>query len=287
MEHPDHDFHTIVCGQCAYSFPVPIYCGNRFCPICSTRRRRTCREKLNHVVENTQTTFDTRFRFVTLTIPNVDDPAAGVRTLIESFRRLRQRNFWRTRVDGGVFVIEMTGRPSRWHVHIHAFIMSRWLPIKELSRQWQKVSPGKIVDIKLIPFKAAKLYLTKYITKSTLPEPFQQIASDALKGVRMFQFFGSWHNLANELKPVSYECPKCNSRAWLFQQGDEWYHLKFDNLDAEDSWDMQNMSDYTFEGAKQVIELGKKTTQANYKERERQASESDYLYNWKKQHDMV
>lgn len=287
MNSPDHAYHTIVCAHCAYSFPVPVYCGNRFCPICGARRRRACREKLDHVVKSINSPPDTRLRFITLTIPNVADPALGVRTLIDSFRRLRQRNFWKSRVDGGVFVLELTGAPGNWNVHIHALVSSRWIPVKELSRHWSKVSPGRIVDIRFVPVKQIKNYLTKYITKSILPEKHQQEASDALKGTRMFQFFGDWYGLANEIKKISYECPKCGSRAWLIELGGDWSEMEFDNIDAQLIWDMQHMSNMTHDGAVASVESDKQRTIASHNEGENVARESDYLYDWKKTHNAL
>lgn len=206
-----HTYSRFFCSSCGKHYDVPVYCGNRFCLHCSTARRARIRRKIIHIVANLPSIPSFKVRFLTLTIPNQVDLAVGARVLISSFRKLRQRQWWFNKVLGGCYVIEVTGRPGLWHVHLHAIIQSRFLPVRELSKQWRKCSPGMIVHIKNVPIRAVVSYVTKYVTKSQLDLCDQTTASTALKSFRMFQPFGSWHSIALTAPKYQYECPNCGN----------------------------------------------------------------------------
>jgi hypothetical protein len=142
--------------------------------------------------------------------------------LIRSFRRLRQRAWWKQRVNGGAYVIEVTGHPGRWHVHIHAVIEAEYLNAFKLSKIWRQVSPGRIVNIQKAWNKNLAGYLTKYLTADKMPEQLQAEASDALKGVRMYQVFGTWTKLDTSIPPHDRPCPECRGNTWLVE---EYFHL--------------------------------------------------------------
>lgn len=211
---PSHTYRRIVCLSCGFTFDVPIYCGNRFCNTCARPRLRRIRAKLNALLTSVRPSPGYSIKFLTLTIPNTPDLRAAHLILLRSFRRLRQRALWNRRVRGGAYVLELTGNPSSWHLHLHAIIESRYIPVKQLSRTFEKAGGGRIVWITRIPPHAASLYLTKYLTKSSLPLDSQREASLALAGARLFQPFGSWHDLSLSLPKVHYVCPRCNSVAW-------------------------------------------------------------------------
>lgn len=147
---------------------------------------------------------------MTLTIPNSVNAYEGATTLIRSFRRLRQRRWFKNRCKGGAWVIEVTGAPGRWHVHLHVVLESRYLPHNMLSRQWSKVSPGVIVHIKALPSSAIIRYVTAYVSKSEVRDSDQLQLSQELKGFRLFQPFGSWHAISLLVPPVPYCCPDCD-----------------------------------------------------------------------------
>lgn len=207
--HVRHLYRMFTCAGCGHSFEAPVYCGNRFCAVCSGPRRRRMQAKLKSIVRQVKPAFGYKVRFLTLTIPNTKEASDGYRILVASFRKLRNRQWWRNRVAGGAYVIEITGKPGRWHVHLHAMLECRYLPGRMLSKLWRKVSPGKIVHIKNVPADAATNYLTKYMAKSEVVPDFQVQLSKDLKGFRLFQPFGSWHSLALLVKKVNYECGNC------------------------------------------------------------------------------
>ena len=210
-----HKFRRIYCGNCGHHFDVPVPCSNRFCNVCNVRRRARVHSKLSKMLDALPTPPGYSWKHLTLSTSNPQNLRAGVKSLIHSFRKLRQTCLWKDFVNSGAFVIEITHSAAGYHPHIHAIILSKFFPWYKLQRQWRRCSSGTSVYIQRIPRKAVINYLTKYITKSSMPLPFQEDAADSLKGIRLVQFFGKAHNLVNIPSPEPYLCPECNSTCWL------------------------------------------------------------------------
>jgi len=215
-----HLYRKFTCAGCGFSFDAPVYCGNRFCNICSGPRKRRLISKLQSIIKSVKPSFGYKVRFLTLTIPNVEVASDGYRILVNSFRKLRNRQWWRNRVVGGAYVIEVTGQPGRWHVHLHAMLECRYLPSGMLSKLWASVSPGKIVHIQNVSPSAATAYLCKYMAKSEVLPEYQLSLSQDLKGNRLFQPIGSWHALALLVKKINYQCPDCGYQGFYWNQYD-------------------------------------------------------------------
>lgn len=212
-----HDFSTFVCGCCGATITVPISCGNRFCSVCSVSRRSRLKKRMKHLLKSTILEPKYGFRFLTMTIPNMIDPAEQLKILRSSFRKLRQRMFWKGKVKGGcVFYEVKLGSDGLYHIHLHAIIESLYLPQAVLSEIWQDVSPGRIVDIRWITSKAIIGYITKYTTKSDLNLESQIHASKLLKGCRLFQPFGTWHKTGLTYVHEPYQCPSCVVSDWYY-----------------------------------------------------------------------
>ncbi|MCW7072266.1 MAG: protein rep, partial [Methanophagales archaeon] len=134
----------------------------------------------------------------------------------QSFRRLRQRAIWKNAVDGGCYVLEITGVPGNWHGHIHAVIYSRWMNWDKLLKVWIKVSGGRGVWIQNIPPSVAKNYITKYITKPAgISDEAAAELEFEIKGYRLFNPFGSWYNRNLEYRAEPYHCPRCGRTHWI------------------------------------------------------------------------
>lgn len=210
-----HEFRRIVCTCCGYTKDVPVYCGDRFCSVCGGIRASRVRHQITAVVGSTPALDGYRWRFITFTIPTRDDPATALDTITKSFRRLRSRKFWKSKVWGGLAVAEVKRSERRWHVHIHALTFSRFIPQKQLANQWKACSPGRIVDIRLIPTLQAVAYVTKYVTKLDVPLEDREVVATAFRGRRLFTRFGAAHDLRLPAKPNPFPCPDCQGTAWL------------------------------------------------------------------------
>jgi hypothetical protein len=157
-----------------------------------------------------------RLRFLTLTIPSVPEPKQGLDTLWRCFRRLRQTSWWKKLVSAGIAVAEVTFGDSGWHVHLHVIVLSTWIPQRELSHHWKAVSPGRIVDIRLIPARDAISYLCKYMTKPSVDYAKVRIVSDALASRRMYTAFGAAYKLdVPDEERQLFECSKCGHTQWI------------------------------------------------------------------------
>jgi hypothetical protein len=213
-----HNYSTIICGKCGNRHEIPDNCGNRFCPICSGPRRTRARAKMDAIIAATSPCLGYRWRHLVLTIPSTESPGQMAKDLLHSFRRLRQRVWWKRLVKGGVFVIEVTRTPAGWHVHLHVLMFSRFIFAAVLGRLWRSVSPGYITKIGLAPSGALIRYLTGYLAKSDLSEADQKISSFALKGYRLFGAFGLLNKLALKVKIPPYTCSACGHHGWIHER---------------------------------------------------------------------
>lgn len=154
-------------------------------------------------------------KHLTLTIRNMQDLPQMLKHLVGAFRRLRQRKLWKSNVEGGAFVLEVTGAPGNWHAHIHAVLYCRWIGWESLRDSWRSVSGSPGVYIQRIPRLEVVRYLTKYITKPASESAEEGAALNALKGYRLFQPFGCWLKVLREYIPEPFLCPNCKARDWI------------------------------------------------------------------------
>lgn len=249
----DHSFQTVVCRHCGHIIQVPVYCGNRFCQVCSQHRNKLIRYKLKTFMDTRCLAKGDSFKFLTLTIKNQSTLPGMMDHLTKSFRKLRQRALWRNTVRGGAAVLEVTGTPGNWHVHFHIVLESAFLPFKALLAEWKSVSGGSGVYIKQIHGSQVIGYITKYLTKCSVPLQEQFFMSADLKGRRLFQPFGGWFKPIAAIKPMNYWCPDCDSHDWFFGTGTrlfekseyDWQaHLQKPRVEPETS----NQSTFEFPG---------------------------------------
>ncbi len=232
----EHLYTSVFCEHCGHHIQVPVYCKNRFCSVCSVHRNMLIRYKLTEFLRTTVLRPRDSFKFLTLTIPNDDDLYLQVKELIKSFRRLRQRSVWRKHVRGGATVVEVKPGKEGWHAHLHVVIESSYVPFKVLLAEWQAVSPGRGVFIKKIHGSQIVGYLTKYLTKSECSEPEQQYMTQILKGVRLFQPFGSWHSPISKIKKHQVYCPDCNSVCWCYGKPSRHFAMNTDDASANEAF---------------------------------------------------
>lgn len=215
MDDFEHEFRSIVCLDCQHEISVPVYCGNRFCPVCSKPRLNRVRQRLQWLVNLIKLDKGYGVKFLTLTIKNQPHLDDMLQDLVKSFRKLRNRAFWKRNVSGGAFVLEVTGSQGDWHAHIHAVLEAKFMNFYELLDIWKKVSSGKGVYIKRLPKSAIIHYLTKYLSQpSVIPELVNEV-SDDIAGFRLFQPFGSWYARNGTFVLKKAGCPKCGSHLLL------------------------------------------------------------------------
>ena len=187
-------------------------CHNRHCQACAAERRRS----LVHAVRERIAPIKTTVRFLTLTLRCQPVPLAEqLDRLLHSFRRLRQRAWWKKNCAGGVFFVELKlGENSgAWHVHLHLLVevtgtreirgeLVPWLDTYELGQQWHGVTGDSfIVDVRpLHDDEKVAAYVAKYATKPLhanvirSPKHLDECIA-AVEGRRLVQTFGAWKGI--------------------------------------------------------------------------------------------
>lgn len=175
---------------------VPSHCHDRWCTPCSAARRNTIRKNLDRLVSTRP------HRFLTLTIRHHEEPLSElIRRLYAGFRRLRQRQLWRDRVDGGVAFLEVSFNPETrsWHPHLHCVLEGSYVHRPDLTRAWLEVTgDSHAVDIRIVRNRSRIIdYISKYSTKpipaSAVDDPAAlREAIATLTGRRFLIQFGAW-----------------------------------------------------------------------------------------------
>lgn len=215
IDESGHGWRTLYCSKCGHRITVQVDCGRRFCTVCSRRRSRRIRNRLQLLFTKTEKIPKAGFKLVTLSKANCEELDAGIKDLIASFRRLRQRSLWKTYVLGGAFVIEIKGRPGNWHPHIHAIVYAYYIPWERLRSAWMRCSGGHAVWINAVSTDKAIGYVTKYITKCDVPAALLDDVGESLRRFRLFTRFGIWHNIVLPKLIFEYPCQSCGRSDWI------------------------------------------------------------------------
>jgi hypothetical protein len=119
----------------------PMSCGHRACPRCVRKLRLQNQAKVATLLELVDerrlaaTRAPATWRFLTLTLPSLDDFRAMRELVGRCWGRLLRTNFWK-QVGAGVTALETTRTRAGWHVHAHA-VVDEFLPFWTLCRAWQ------------------------------------------------------------------------------------------------------------------------------------------------------
>lgn len=179
------------------------------------RRSRRIRNRLQHLFDKNEKIPKAGLKMITLSNTNCSSLDDGIRDLVKSFRRLRQRVAWKQYVFGGAYVIEVKGRPGSWHPHIHAIVYSYYIPWARLRSAWRQVSGGTAVWVNKIDGDMALSYVTKYITKADVPPALMDDVGRSLARFRLFTRFGSWHNILLPKLVYDTPCARCGRSIWV------------------------------------------------------------------------
>lgn len=215
-EDPGHAYLTVMCMNCGHTIRVPQFCGNRFCFVCSARRRSLTKNRLKYLLSTVKHPTGYRLKMVTLTIRSESNLVSMIANVRSAFKELRKCPVWKKNVSGGAMVVEVTGEQGNWHAHLHVLVSAKFIPYKLLLEAWSGCTNGSTgCFVQNMPLGAAVNECTKYVTKSQTALEDQKEVTHAMKGIRLFQPFGDWYAINNtypkEEKPA---CPCCKARAW-------------------------------------------------------------------------
>ena len=115
---------------------------------------------------------------------------------------------------GGAYVVHVSGSPGKWHCHLHIALESKYIPWVKLLNHWIACSGGQGVYIQELDKAHIIAHLSTDKTNGSLPEAHQIIVSAALRNIRLFQPFGSWHDIKVQIVHPDFVCPKCRGTSW-------------------------------------------------------------------------
>lgn len=183
-------------------------CRDRLCPRCQQHRGREAATRIAALVSGWPSC-----RFATLTLRHRDGPlSAELDRLHLAFKAIRKTPEWHTRVNAGVWSIEVTrnSQTKRWHAHVHLLYRGEFFPQKLLSELWKKITgDSEIVDVRAVPDreKTAR-YIAAYVSKPADVERWSEGEiceyAAAMHGRRLLHTFGKAHG-SNVDPPVDAE----------------------------------------------------------------------------------
>jgi hypothetical protein len=153
------------CGGCASvdgkSAEESYSCALKICPFCLRKRSNQYAQRALIALEGMKAP-----KLLTLTVKNGHDLKERLEHLKGSFDRLRERDFWKDRVDGWLRFLEVTHNSKEgWHPHFHFLIDCSFLEFKKLQEAWKSVTgDSHVVNIKSVD-KGGAREVSKYVLK--------------------------------------------------------------------------------------------------------------------------
>jgi hypothetical protein len=221
MEKCGSKWSVMSCGEHIAS-KIPFHrCNIRFCPSCSNRRSaRFVKKYIPYVSAYLKQNSGYTPCLLTLTQKKLvgESKRDARERILESFKKIIRREFFRESFAGGIWACEVTESDSGNHCHLHIFIFrkaawggnmaQREASLKRLKSEWSKVSPGaKNLNLKLIDgedgIESGLREVIKYISK---PIPADDLTLDSvkqvleLKGLRMLDKFGEFWTFCRDFE---------------------------------------------------------------------------------------
>jgi hypothetical protein len=214
-----HGYRDIYCRGCGHKLVIPIRCSSKLCRPCRFSRLFRIHPRIVLTLQKFKPTHGYSWKHITFTIPNTLYLEKAIKHLIASFRRLRQTKSWKKHVLGGFYVLEITNKGKGWHPHLHVICYSKYYPIATIWGRWRLSSKnGNHVYITQIWDNVGIAgYISKYLRKIPVLSPEDAIVyDDATRSTRMYNSFGSLHQLFGEAKIPKYKrpCEKCGCTSW-------------------------------------------------------------------------
>ena len=113
----------LTCTCCGEGRLAESHCMRRYCPSCQPIVTAQRHARWSHAVSALEWPL-----FITLTIPNSEDPES-LRFIRKKWTSFRRRKIIADQVKGGIATFEVTNKGNGWHPHLHAIIDCEWLSI--------------------------------------------------------------------------------------------------------------------------------------------------------------
>jgi hypothetical protein len=212
------EFMFLTCSECGHKHAVLTGSRDRTCPAC-------CREIYHDVYFKYEKLVTSKkdLKFLTLTWMPVEkqDPKI-VSDIGKAFVRLLHQKKYRKAWKSILATIECKKTKSGlFYYHLHAIVEGKYIPQKQISKDWAKLTRFPIVHIKRIwrtPVKAFR-YILKYVLKGFAFENEEDVLDfkSSMKGVRYLRTYGDFYNHQYKTgKHVFFPCPLCGAvKCWI------------------------------------------------------------------------
>ena len=224
----------LTCTCCGEHRVAEQHCMRRYCPSCQPLVTAKRHARWSAALSKLQWPL-----FITLTIPNSEDPES-LRFLRKKWGCFRRRKIIADKVRGGIATFEVTNKGQGWHPHLHAILDCQWLAIhtpapaptdskavikqkcefahRELSLQWANMIDNEqaIVWAHRVYGDQAISEVLKYAAKGSdlinSPQPIAPMLR-VLSSTRTLSGFGSLHPLPNPDRDTGAVCicDKCGA----------------------------------------------------------------------------
>lgn len=218
------DFNTFMCA-CKF-IKISKKCNYRICPVCGKIRSIKYYKKFIGIIKGkriARSIYDKGLRLLTLTIKNQEGLENGINKLYDSFNKLKRRDYCKSKIKGGLGVIEVKkGEDRLWNHHIHFIIDSKFLDMKShkktgkdamLVQEWKKCTGDSgILNIQKITHHSGALnYVLKYLTKglNDLTNEEKALFFKATFKRRLLFTFGKKEFYGIKLIKEKHLCPNC------------------------------------------------------------------------------
>lgn len=224
-EEDNHQYATLYCSVCGHMKSVLMYCGDRLCPLCKKNNYLRLLKKYSPLIRRIPSH---RLSQITLTHKNIKFLSReSVKKIHDDFSSLRRTEFFKSKVRGGLAVVECKHESDNtgWNIHIHILVDSYFIPQKELSKIWFEITGDSfIVDIRQEEnsLRAIK-HLLKYFSKVPVVRGervsfLKSSYNEAFYSSRNVISFGSLYSVPSNSSSLSFfalSCPKCGANAWI------------------------------------------------------------------------
>jgi hypothetical protein len=120
---------------------VASYCKSRFCEPCMRSKQMTMAANLRRQLSARPIG---HYRFCTITIAHTNDPLPDQLARLQKWwKKLRTSKLWRSQKGGAYFIECKIGKDDKWHPHIHLLTEGHFLPQRELSDLWSKLTGAR------------------------------------------------------------------------------------------------------------------------------------------------
>lgn len=165
-----------------------------------------------------------RSKLLTLTMKNKPYlQREDIKLLRRQFNRLMRRKYYRKRIKGGLYVIQLKNIGNGWNLHIHALIDvvagdMGYLSQQRISDNWLEITgDSMVVDVrKARNSKLGFRYIVRYLTTPPELDGQELLYNRVLKGTRLIQTFGDLYG-SHPDKPKMPPCEVCGCNEWIIE----------------------------------------------------------------------